>query len=64
MKWYKKQLDKLKESKPETAKLDKGAAPHKGSAHHPLAKSNSASKGSYFNPVAARNVNRPKTDSK
>lgn len=58
MKWYKKQLDQLKQSKPELFKEvalgDRKAAKHKEKKKMPVKKVN--------NPVILRNINRPKTD--
>lgn len=59
MKWYKKQLDELKKTNPELAKLgnDKLETKEKN-----LTSGNIAKKTFVHNPVKLRNVNRPKTD--
>jgi len=60
MKWYKKQMDKLKASEP--PKPDKKAVSKKTSGQSFDAKKMWAKKHTFPNPVAARNRNRPKTD--
>ncbi len=62
MKWYKKQLDQLKKSsKSETEEPVKTTHPKPKQSFG--AKKIIANKNSFSNPVAARNRNRPKTDS-
>lgn len=63
MKWYKKQMDKILAEQGKSA----GDAPSekKSSFVRSLDKGKkTAGKNNFFNPVVARNLNRPKTDSK
>lgn len=59
MKWYKKQLDELKKTNPELAKLDSEASVAKEKNQTSAKKINQPI---IHNPVKLRNINRPKTD--
>ena len=63
MKWYKKQLDKLKASKPESSKTSKPAGTKNTLGRSFDARKIIANKNTFSNPVAASKRNRPKTDS-
>lgn len=62
MKWYKKQLDKLKSSKPELFNSDKENSAKKSSGYSVDERKKWVNKKKFTNPVAARNINRKKTD--
>jgi hypothetical protein len=62
MKWYKKQMDKLKTKKSEFSSSDKEVAPKKNPSHSFGLKNNWESKKSYPSPVAASKKSRLKTD--
>ncbi len=62
MKWYKKQLDQLKTSKPELFNSDKEVDSKNPSSHSMDERKKWVNKKKFTNPVAARNINRKKTD--
>lgn len=64
MKWYKKQMDKLKEEKPELFAADDSSVKKKKFARVLSVDKVGGAKSAFSSPVAARNRNRPKTDAK
>lgn len=63
MKWYKKQMDKLKEAGVVLSESDKKTATKKSSGHSFNVRKTGAHKTAFPNPVAISKKNRPKTDS-
>lgn len=64
MKWYKKQMDALKEKEAKTAsaKVEKGATTKTSSGHSFNLRKTGSHKATFPNPVAISKKNRPKTD--
>jgi hypothetical protein len=64
MKWYKKQMDELKKTKPELFDIEQAPIGGKIGGHSVGMNKARINKTNFSNPVAIRNLNRPKTDSK
>ena len=61
MKWYKKQIDKLKAAK--VSQADEDISPKKTGGYQIDERKKWVTKKKFPNPVAAGKLNRPKTDS-
>lgn len=63
MKWYKKQMDKIKAAQPRSSADDKKDAAKNGRGYVMDERKKWVTKKKFPNPVAASKLNRPKTDS-
>lgn len=64
MKWYKKQMDKILAEQGKTATEEESDLKKNTLARSFDERKKIAPKNTFVNPVVARNLNRPKTDSK